>query len=192
MAPDDQELIRSAQQGNVSAFEQLVYKYDKQVFAIAAQYVRSSDDAKDIYQEVFLRVHNGLRHFKFKSEFSTWLYRVTTNVCLTHKSQRSKHRHESIHEDDDTEYHGKHRMLHSNDHSSSPEQHAMNEEIAFHVEGALALLSPQQRLVFTLRHYQGYKLREIADMMKCTEGTVKRYLFAATRRMREELRGLFE
>ncbi len=69
-----------------------------------------------------------------------------------------------------------------------PDQHAVSSDIALHVQEALHSLSPKQRLVFTLKHYQGYKLKEIASMMNCMEGTVKRYLFIATRRMREQLK----
>ena len=74
----------------------------------------------------------------------------------------------------------------------SPEQHTSDREVAARVEEALGVLSPKQKMVFTLRHYQGYKLREIASMMKCTEGTVKRYLFSATQRMREQLADVLE
>ena len=77
---------RKAQQGDILAFEQLVYRHDKKVLSIAARYVTSADDAKDIYQEVFLRVYRGLKKFRFKSEFSTWVHRITVNVCLTHRS----------------------------------------------------------------------------------------------------------
>ena len=86
---DDVDLVRKAQQGDILAFEQLVYRHDKKVLSIAARYVTSADDAKDIYQEVFLRVYRGLKKFRFKSEFSTWVHRITVNVCLTH---RSRHR----------------------------------------------------------------------------------------------------
>ena len=73
----------------------------------------------------------------------------------------------------------------------SPERAAQNEEIARHIDSALQTLSPQQKLVFTLKHYQGYKLREIADMMECTEGTVKKYLFTATERLRARLKKIY-
>ena len=86
----DTELIRSAQRGDMDAFEELVYRHDKEVFSIAARYVNRAEDAKDIYQEVFLRVYRGLQKFRFQSEFSTWLYRITTNVCLTHRNHRKK------------------------------------------------------------------------------------------------------
>ena len=74
----------------------------------------------------------------------------------------------------------------------SPEQRTVDADIGARIHKALGTLSPQQKLVFTLRHYQGYKLKEIATMMKCTEGTVKRYLFAATQRMRGQLHDVFE
>jgi len=190
MAPLDTELILKAQHGDMMAFEQLVYRYDKQVLSIAATYVNSSEDAKDIYQEVFLRVFRGIKKFQLRSEFSTWLYRITTNVCLTHRSRRKRHVHASIHADDgDDEGHGVAGAL-ADDRSS--DQHALDSEISMHVEQALEVLSPKQRMVFTLRHYHGYKLKEIAVMMKCTEGTVKKYLFTATQRMREQLKEVYQ
>ncbi|HUL43422.1 MAG TPA: RNA polymerase sigma factor [Bacteroidota bacterium] len=193
MAPSDRELIDNARKGDMRAFEQLVYRYDKRVFGIAARFVTSSDDAKDIYQEVFLRVYNGLRRFESKSEFSTWLYRITMNVCLTYHSQRKHHSQWTgsggLGNGDSEEGSGRIEAV-SND--PSPEQHAADREVASRVEQALEILSPKQKMVFTLRHYQGYKLREIASMMKCTEGTVKRYLFSATQRMREQLADVLE
>ncbi len=192
MAHNDTELIQKAQQGDFSAFEELVYRYDKEVLTIAARFVHSSDDAKDIYQEVFLRVHQGLRRFKMQSEFATWLYRITTNVCLTHRSRRKKHTHVSL-DDDYEENEGEpHPVPVALSREPSPEQHAINEEISVHVQKALDVLSPQQKMVFTLKHYQGLKLREIAGAMQCSEGTVKKHLFIATQRMRDELRDIFE
>ncbi len=190
MAPDEKALILEAQSGNMDAFERLVFLHDKQVLSIAARYVTSAEDAKDIYQEVFLKAYRGLRRFQFRSEFSTWLHRITLNVCLTHRSRRRRGVHVPLHEDvdGDDESAGHAAELRSTD--QGPDQEAIDTEIAARIQRALDTLSPQQRLVFTLRHYEDYKLREIATMMNCAEGTVKRYLFAATRRMREELTDL--
>ncbi|MEX2117854.1 MAG: RNA polymerase sigma factor [Bacteroidota bacterium] len=184
MAPVDTELILKARDGDMMAFEQLVYRYDKQVLSMAASYVNSSEDAKDIYQEVFLRVFRSLKKFELRSEFSTWLYRITTNVCLTHRSRRKRHTHASIHKGEgDDEAHGV-----AGD--SESDQRAIGSEISERVREAIKTLSPQQRMVFTLRHYEEYKLREIAQMMNCSEGTIKKYLFTATRRMREQLKDM--
>ena len=193
MAPDDLQLVRSAQRGDVSAFEQLVYRYDKHVLAIAARFGNSSEDAKDIYQEVFLRVYRGLKHFQLQSEFTTWLYRITTNVCLTQRSQKKFQRqHASLDADDGSERDPQERTVHARSLGPSPDQQAEASEISCHVHQAVNALSAKQKLVFTLRHYQGYKLNEIATMMNCSEGTVKRYLFTATRKMRRQLKDIFE
>lgn len=184
--PNDLELILKAQHGDMMAFEQLVYRYDRQVLSIAASYVNSSEDAKDIYQEVFLRVFRGINKFELRSEFSTWLYRITTNVCLTHRSRRKRHLHASLSTGDgEDEAHGVADPMES-------DSHAISAEISENVEAALKTLSPKQRMVFTLRHYQGYKLKEIAQMMKCAEGTVKKYLFTATQRMRDQLKDVYQ
>ena len=89
-------MILRAQRGDMSAFEDLVYTYDKQVMSVAMKLTRNPDEAKDIYQEVFLRVYGALKGFKFESRFSTWLYRITTNVCLTHLSRDRTAHHVSI------------------------------------------------------------------------------------------------
>jgi len=191
MAPQDTELILKAQQGDFAAFEQLVYRYDKQVLTMAARFVRSSDDAKDIYQEVFLRVYQGLRRFRLHSEFTTWLYRITTNVCLTHRSRKKKRAHVSLdgeYEENDGEPHA---LRETASREPLPDQRVIDDEISTHVFDAMEDLSPQQKLVFTLKHYQGLKLREIAVLMDCSEGTVKKHLFTATRRMRDNLEKVF-
>ncbi|HLP16328.1 MAG TPA: sigma-70 family RNA polymerase sigma factor [Bacteroidota bacterium] len=188
MAFQDIDLITKAQHGDIAAFEELIFRYDKNVLGIAAQFVHSAEDAKDIYQEVLIRVFKGLPKFRFQSEFSTWMYRIATNVCLTHTSGRQKHKHHSLDESgDESDEH--HRQLSPVIVSADPQpdEAMMNEELAGQVRTALGYLSPQQRLVFTLKHYQGLKLRDIASMMQCTEGTVKKHLFTAMQRMRKHL-----
>ena len=186
MEPSDHELIEQSKAGNSAAFEQLIFRYDGEVLNIASRYTNNSYDAKDIYQETFIRVFKGLSKFQHKSEFSTWLFRITTNVCLTYQSRKKKIVHVSLNEgtdDEAAEY------AVSNLETDSG---AKNNEISERIETALKELSPQQRLVFTLRHYQNYKLREIAVMMNCAEGTVKSYLFEATQKMRTQLHDLYE
>lgn len=191
MASNDTELIQHVQRGDMAAFEQLVNRYDEKVLSIAATYVNNEDDAKDIYQEVFIRVFKGLPKFQFRSEFSTWLYRVATNVCLSYNAKRKRHQLVSLSDEGNAQDGQPNNVARSLKDESSADQSAMDSEISSRVHDAIKQLSPQQRLVFTLRHYEGYKLREIADMMDCAEGTVKKYLFTATRRLRGELRGLY-
>jgi RNA polymerase sigma-70 factor, ECF subfamily len=188
MTINDTELIMQAQRGDMDAFEQLVQRHDKRVFTIAAGYVHSADDAKDIYQEVFLRVYKGLPKFQYKSEFSTWIYRITTNVCLSHRSRRNKNPHTSLDQIVNDEDGQPHALKDTLSGTTSADQQTHDAEITLRVEQALKKLSPRQRMVFTMKHYEGYKLREIAEMMKCNEGTVKKYLFEATARLRKQLK----
>lgn len=188
MVAHDTELIMQAQRGNMEAFEQLVQRYDKRVLTIAAGYVNSADDAKDIFQEVFLRVYKALPKFQFRSEFSTWLFRVTTNVCLSHRTRRRRHSYTPLDQSIDDENDHSYGLKDTLTDGTAADQQAENAEISMRVEQALETLSPRQRMVFTLKHYEGYKLREIAVMMKCSEGTVKKYLFEAIARMRKQLK----
>lgn len=191
MVLSDTELIQQARKGNMTAFEQLVQRYDEKVLSIASTYTNDSNDAKDIYQEVFIRVYKALPRFQFRSEFSTWLYRIATNVCLTFSANKKKRTvvplAENLENEDGRATGGV--LLENRD--APTDQQAIDGEIASAIKDALELLSPQQRLVFTLRHYEGYKLREIATMMGCAEGTVKKYLFTATHRLREQLQEVY-
>lgn len=186
MAQTDRELIARSKAGDSSAFEQLIFRYDKDVLNIAARYTQCADDAKDIYQESFIRVYKGLGKFEQKSEFTTWLYRIVTNVCLTYKEKKRRTSMSSLDDDDE----GGLTQQAVSDNAS--DARANGNEIINRIESALQLLSAQQRLVFTLRHYQEYKVREIAEMMQCAEGTIKKYLFEATQKMKSQLHDLYE
>lgn len=122
-----------------------------------------------------------------ESKFSTWLHRIVTNVCLTHRSRRKRYEYTSL----DQEHEGARPLAETIADRSSTDTNTMNAEIQEQVRQAMHALSPQQKLVFTLRHFEGFKLREIAVQMNCAEGTVKKYLFTATERLRERLKEVF-
>ena len=181
----DNDLIIEARNGSNTAFTNLFYRYDKKVFSIAAQYFQSSDDAKDVYQEVFIRVYKGLKKFEFRSEFSTWLFRVTTNVCLTHKAQYKKFQNVSISPDENDES-PKIELISSEE--DEPDRQLINSETKGKVQNAIDSLAPKQKMAFMLKHIHNYKIREIAKMMECSEGTIKKYLFIATDKLRLKLK----
>jgi RNA polymerase sigma-70 factor, ECF subfamily len=186
MALSDTELILKAQEGNNFAFEELVCRYDRHVLSLAMKYSGDRDDAMDIYQDVFIRVYKGLHNFRFQSEFSTWLFRITTNVCLTYKSKQKKREVLSLsHTEDEQNAPLLNLKAEETDH---PDSALIDNEINSNISLALNALTPKQKLCFTLKHLEGYKLREIAVMMDCKEGTVKKYLFDAVRKIREYLK----
>jgi len=184
----EKDLVLKAKGGDAMAFEMLVHRYDRQVFSMAANYVSNAEDAKDIYQEVFLRVYRALPKFEFRSEFSTWLFRITTNVCLTHRSRKRKHGFTPLGtgegDDDDVS----HRAAPVAKEETQTDERALTNELGDSIDRALTELSGKERMVFTLRHFDGLKVREIAEMMHVTDGAVKKYLFTATRKVRKHLK----
>jgi len=173
------------------AFEELVYRYDKQVLSIATNFMGNREDAKDIYQEVFLRVYRALPRFEFRSSFGTWLHKIATNVCLTQRSRRRRHIHASLDEVLPGQEESQRTLADTVADRSSSDQKAIGSQISEHLAEAMDSLSPKQKMVFTLRHYEGYKLKEIAGMMNCAEGTIKKYLFTATERLRDRLKEVY-
>ena len=185
----EKEIILKAQKGDQVAFEQLIYNYDKAVLSIAMKFVRDSDDAKDVYQEVFIRVYRSLKNFEFRSEFSTWIFRITTNVCLTYKSRKKEQFMVPLQEEFEEDNSGFNKVeLVSK--KKSPEEESLSNDLQNFIENAVGSLSERQRITFVLKHYEGYKIREIAEMLNCKEGTVKKYLFDAVKNLRKKLKPL--
>jgi RNA polymerase sigma-70 factor (ECF subfamily) len=185
MSLTEQELILQAQNGSYSAFEELVYRYDKNVLSLALKYTNDEDNAKDIYQEVFIRVYKGLKKFQFRSEFSTWLFRIATNVCLTYKERKAAHTFVSIHKEDDD---SPDFDIPAEDYESSPEDMLAHSELKQSVQKALEEIPPKQKMAFLLKHFEGYKIKDIAVMMNCQEGTIKKYLFEAVHTLQVKLK----
>jgi len=194
-APDDRELIERAQGGDREAFEALVHRYDRDVLRIALNVLHRPDDARDVYQEAFLKIYKNLPRFRFECSFYTWMYRVVTNVCLDHLRRRS-----SRPEDQAPEYaNNANGDMPAGDFfdrqqeqraSSDPERRFMGLEIGKRISTALARLTPRERIVFEMKHYQGLKLRAIGEALGTSEETVKNSLFRATRKLRVQLEEL--
>src|SRR6202162_1093806 len=94
VGPQVESLIRAVQRGDQDAFEQLVRAYDQSVLRLAMNMMRSPEDARDVYQEAFLRVYRNIHTFRFDCSFHTWLYRIVTNICLDHLRKRKVRREE--------------------------------------------------------------------------------------------------
>jgi RNA polymerase sigma-70 factor (ECF subfamily) len=180
----ESDLIRAAQNGDEQAFERLVRTYDQSVLRIALNLLRSPEDARDVYQEAFLRVYRNLHSFRFDCSFHTWLYRIVTNICLDHLRKRKVRREEapvidSIEGPIDRMERVEEESAHAN-----PERSMFNVQLGARIDVALGRLSPRERMVFELRHYQGLRLRNIGDVLGTTEEAAKNCLFRATQKMR--------
>ena len=181
---DEAGMIRAAQSGDQAAFEGLVRAYDKNVLRIAMNLLRSPEDARDIYQEAFLRVHKNLHSFRFDCSFHTWLYRIVTNICLDHLRKRKVRKEEQgkVQTAEGT-VDRMERAEHESPYSD-PERQTSSRQLASRIEGALAALSARERMVFELRHYQGLRLKNIGEVLGTSEEAAKNCLFRATQKLR--------
>jgi RNA polymerase sigma-70 factor (ECF subfamily) len=190
-ANDEAGLIRAAQRGDQDAFERLVREYDRSVLRLAVNLLHSPDEARDVYQEAFLKVYRNLGSFRFDCSFHTWLYRIVTNVCLDHLRRRqarpedqAPEMHPAHYEEGITDFFERQKEQRP---SSDPERHLIGQEIKQRLACAMERLSPRERIVFEMKHYQGLKLRAIGDALGTSEETVKNSLFRATRKLRSQL-----
>jgi RNA polymerase sigma-70 factor (ECF subfamily) len=177
-------LIRAAQRGEQDAFEQLVRMYDQSVLRLAMNLLQSPEDARDVYQEAFLRVFRNLHAFRFDCSFHTWLYRIVTNICLDQLRKRKVRKEESAVVETSDGIIDRMESFEEDAAESDPERTMWNRQLRQRIENALKDLTPRERMVFELRHYQGLRLRNIGEMLGTTEEAAKNCLFRATQKMR--------
>jgi len=185
---DDSSLIREAQRGNRAAFEQLVHQYDRAVLRLALHLTGSESDAQDIYQEAFLKAYRNMGSFRFECSFYTWIYRIVTNLCLDHLRKRQVRKEDSAVtvDSEGAEYDLLDQVADARA-GANPERDLMRRELGARIGRALTKLTPRERMVFELKHYQGLKLRTIGEMLHTTEETAKNTLFRATQKLRGSL-----
>jgi RNA polymerase sigma-70 factor (ECF subfamily) len=184
---DETALIRAAQEGDHAAFEQLVRAYDQSVLRLAMNLLRSQEDAHDVYQEAFLRVYRNLHSFRFDCSFHTWLYRIVTNLCLDHLRKRKVRREEPTVLATADGPLDRMDVVPEERAESDPQRHLFSGQVRRRVKEVLGQLTPRERMVFELRHYQGLRLKRIGEILGTTEEAAKNCLFRATQKMRAAL-----
>ena len=179
----DTDLISRAQAEDIDAFCTLAERYARRIHLLAFHYCRNAHDAEDLSQEVWLKAYQALRSFRSDSSFYTWLRRITINAFLNHRRSSFFRRRgqttvvELLQIDSNA-------LLESA--SASPEN-IYNKLLFESVVKALAELTPSQRLMFLLRHYEGMTYEEIANAMNCSTGTVKKGVSRAIGKLRARL-----
>ena len=184
---DESELIRAAQRGDQRAFEELVRLYDQHVLRLALNLLRSPEDANDIYQEAFLRVFKNLHTFRFDCSFHTWLYRIVTNLCLDALRKRKVRREETSVVETSEGALDRMDTLEEGRADGDPQRQLMSRQLNVRIREVLDSLTPRERTVFEMRHYQGLRLRTIGDALGTSEEAAKNCLFRATQKMRAAL-----
>jgi RNA polymerase sigma-70 factor (ECF subfamily) len=185
---DDTLLVRSAQRGDRAAFEELVRHYDQAVLRLAMHLTGSEHEAQDIYQEAFLKAYKNIGRFRFECSFYTWIYRIVTNLCLDNIRKKQVRKEDApVATDSQGEQYDVLAQVADRRAGANPERDLMRRELGGKIARALDRLTPRERMVFELKHYQGLKLRTVGEMLNTTEETAKNTLFRATQKLRGAL-----
>src|SRR5690242_16313752 len=185
---DDTLLVREAQRGSRAAFEELVRHYDQAVLRLALHLTGSEHEAQDIYQDAFLKAYKNIGRFRFECSFYTWIYRIVTNLCLDNIRKKQVRKEDApIVTDSEGEQFDVLAQVADGRSGANPERDLMRRELGGRISRALEKLTPRERMVFELKHYQGLKLRTVGEMLNTTEETAKNTLFRATQKLRATL-----
>ena len=193
-SPDEGALIEAAREGSAAAFAELVRRYDRGVLRLALGMVKSEQDARDIYQETFLKAFRSIRGFRQECAFGTWLFRIATNLCLDHARRHGQLRDEPLDRpagagaaDRNAGEGSAAGWLVDRSVEGNPMRALEAGELRRLIGQALATLPPRERLVFGLRHGEGLRLAAIAEILQTSEETARNCLYRAHQRLRQTL-----
>ena len=171
---EEASLVEASRRGDSDAFTALVMRYQKMIHAVTFRMCGSEADAADLAQETFLRAWHNIDGFEGESKFSSWLYRIAVNVCLTWKSHRQRENDAHV------------RYFHERPADSSSNEPVQNQM----VQDALLKLPPKQRAAIVLTIYEELNHADAAKILGCSETTVSWRVFAARRKLRRWLEPL--
>jgi RNA polymerase sigma-70 factor (ECF subfamily) len=175
---DDTDVIRKFQQGEESAFNDLVRKYQKQIYLVIRRMVGIHEEAEDLSQEVFIRAYHGLQGFRGDASFLTWIYRIAVNLTLNHLRKKKLRQILSL----------ENIGLTISSRNPTPEQCFENHETEERLARAIERLPKKQKLVFNLRYFHKLPHAEIASILNRDVGTIKANYHQAIRKLQREIK----
>lgn len=183
MASTDEELVARSIGGDLDSFNQLVLRWERPIYALAYRVIGREEDARDVAQEAFLRAFRALGGFKGQAKFSSWLYRITLNLCRDWiRRERRTPVAQAPEGVDLIELAGETAP------SESIEELVSRRQLSRAVEKVMALLPEEQRTAIILKEYHGLTFQEIADLLDCPLSTVKTRLYQGLTVLRKQLR----
>lgn len=185
MQTNEQVLVDRFCGGDHTAFHELVGQYKKKIYFLAYDITGDHQEAEDISQEVFIKMFRSLKNFRRDAKMSSWLYQITVNASIDSLRKKSSKPKRSI--DEFEQINIQEQLLGGTVQSLDPQRSAESSQIQNHISKALQKISPKERTVFVMRHYNDLKLNEIAEILNVTIGTVKSLLFRAIKKLRKEL-----
>ncbi len=185
MEPDDRQLVEDARRGDARAFRELVSRHQRRAYAVALGIVHDPDDARDVCQEAFLKVHKNLSTFEGEAQFFTWLYRIVMTLCidLLRKRRGQQVEFDDALANDDPDDAG----IAPQRTGFDPARALSDKELRAQILRALDRLSPAHRAVLVMREVDGLSYQEMAEAMKCSIGTIMSRLFHARKKMQTML-----
>ncbi len=179
----DEILVKKTQGGDTAAYGELVRRYQDRVYGLVLK-MFSPEDARDVVQEIFIRVFRGLPGFNYQASFATWLYRISTNVCLDQLRRRGREGQRLLPLEMGDDEGGCLR-----DNSPGPEEHLLDRERVGALKRAVQELPDGYRMALVLHHYQGLSYRQVAEAMGLPEKTVATRIHRAKKMLRKKLSG---
>jgi RNA polymerase sigma-70 factor (ECF subfamily) len=177
---DEHILITAAKQGNRKAFDVLYVRYRKVIADLVYRYLGNYHESEELLQEIFIQCFLNLDKFRIRSgaTFFSWLYRIGINMSINYLKRR-KSRSEMI---DRQSY-----VLSEEGTSNNPEKYTLRKKFEHDFYLGLSRLSPNQRMIFILKHFQDMRICEIAQLMQCTEGTIRKQFYRGVTKLRKEM-----
>ena len=176
----DDELVRSAQKGNMAPYEELVHRHRDKIYARAFSMLRNEEEALDVSQEAWVKGWQRLKQFQHNSSFTTWMTRICINLCLDFLRKRQRQQTDSLNQMEE-ETGGVERRMEVEDYN--PTQEMERSELRKEIDAAMEKLSYEHRTVLVLHEFERMEYKEIAKSMQCSIGTVMSRLFYARRRL---------
>lgn len=181
---EEKDWLKKAAKGDSAAFEQLVLKYQTQIYNLCFRVMGNAEDAADMAQETFLKAWRNLESFHGEAAFSTWLYRLASNACM---DQLRSMRRRPVQSLTVTDTEGEEQTIDVPDSAPSPEDNLINKEERELLQKAMGALDPQERQILTLRVVNDLSYTEISEVLDLKEGTVKSRLARARDHLRKKL-----
>ena len=182
MASTDEELVARSRGGDLDSFNQLVLRWERPIYALAYRVIGREEDARDVAQETFLRAFRALAGFKGQAKFSSWLYRITLNLCRDWIRRERRAPVAQAPEGVDLL-----ELASSAEPVETVEDLVSRRELGRAVAKAMAMLPDEQRTAIVLKEYHGLTFQEIADLLDCPLSTVKTRLYQGLTVLRKQL-----
>ena len=184
MINEENRLIQRVQEGDYAAFRQIMEKHQEKIYYLAYDMTGNQQDAEDLSQEVFIKAYHSLKKFRGEAKLSSWLYRIAVNTCIDKIRKKKEVPVLITDEQEDNDWYPTQYLV---DNSADPEDIAESGIMQQNIHVALQKLSPREKSVFVLRHYNELQLKEISDILNLSIGTVKSLIFRAVKKLQNEL-----